>query len=463
MASKLIKAREIAKKIYKDKKRLSGADLNDHVEKVVNNLTKIGATDEDTLVLAILHHLGLVETEAIKKEVIEELGQDTYDLVKKYTELRNHQVRLISEEAINTGYIIQTYLNIAQDIRLLLVRLADKVEDAQSLFSLPEDIRLGRAQRILTLYSPVCHLLGLSTYSRILEDNAFKVLNPQKYSEISYLVENKRPAIERLFKDTEAFVRSVLAENGMVNPTILKRIKHTYSVYKKEVKYSTKGRSLDNIYDIAAMAVIVDTIEQCYLVEAMLNGVWDVLDESRDDFIKNPRVTGYKSIHNIYKASNDFYLEIQIKTREMHEENEYGKASHAFYKIGEHLKKYLDSTPDLLKQLHVKTLTKSENTQISQFKNKVYVFTPKGKIIELPVGSTIIDFAFAVHEDIGYRCFSALINGKIVKLSHELKDGDVVEVLTATKARPSKDWLSHVKSPKSRRLIKKYFSDLESK
>ncbi len=460
--NRLLRAKQIAQKIYKDKKRLSGAALYEHVEKVLSNLVKIGVKDEETLILAILHHFVPLETEEYKKQIVNELGQDIYDLVRRYDELRNHQVRMMSEEVVNTGYIIQTYLNIAQDIRLLLVRLADKVEDAQSLFSLPEDIRLGRAQRILTLYSPVCHLLGLSSYSRILEDNAFKVLNPQKYSDISYFVASKKPAIENLFRDTEAFIRAILAENNVKDPIILKRIKHTYSIYKKEVKYNGVGRSLEHIYDIAAMAIIVDSIDECYLVEDMLNNIWDTLSDSRDDFIKEPRMTGYRSIHNIYKASEDFYLEIQIKTKDMHEENEYGKASHAFYKIGEHLKKYLNSSPDLLKQLNVKSLTKAENTEISTFKNKVYVFTPKGKIIELPVGAIIIDFAFAVHEDIGYKCISALINGKIAKLSQELKDGDVVEVLTNPRARPSKDWLELVKSPKARRLIKKYIADSEA-
>lgn len=459
--TKLQKARSLAKKLYKDKKRLSGADLYDHVEKVLNNLTRIGVRDEETLILAILHHAGALITPETKDELINELGEDIYNLVLKYTELRNHQVRMISEESINTGYIVQTYLNIAQDIRLLLVRLADKVEDAQSLLYLPEDVRYGRAQRILTLYSPVCHILGISTYARVLEDNAFKILNPQKYSELSYFIESKRDAIEKLFEDTEVFIRQILAENGMTNPTILKRIKHTYSVYKKEVKYNMKGRSLEHIYDIAAMSIIVDTVDQCYLVEDMLNNIWDSLPESRDDYIKSPRVTGYKSIHSIYKASSDFFLEIQIKTKSMHEENEYGNANHAFYKIGEHLKKYLHNTPDLLKQLNVKTLTRAQNTEISTFKNKVYVFTPKGKIVELPVGATVVDFAFAVHEDIGYRCISGLINGKIAKLTHELKDGDVIEVLTSPKAKPSKDWVDHVKSPKARRLIKKYLSEHE--
>jgi len=203
---------------------------------------------------------------------------------------------------------------------------------------------------------------------------------------------------------------------------------------------------------MAAMRVIVPTIQDCYKAEALISEIWEPIPEARDDYIKSPKPSGYQSIHDLHQAEKDIQVEVQIRTREMHEYNEFGPASHIFYKTGTHLKENLEKNPNWLKDL----VNWNLDSPLSQVSKNVYAFTPKGDIMELPEGATAVDFAYAVHTNVGHRCVGALVNGEIVSLGYEIKNGDQIEVRTlSSKKKPSADWLNFVKSPRAKTEIKR--------
>jgi GTP pyrophosphokinase len=211
---------------------------------------------------------------------------------------------------------------------------------------------------------------------------------------------------------------------------------------------------LEKIYDVVAMMLITDTEENCYLIDDLLKQWWQAVPDSQDDYIQKPRPSGYKSLHEIFETDKDTFLEVQIKTKKMHENNEYGFASHAFYKIGETLKKKLKKDPEWLREINF-DLNK-ERVKIDQFSKNVYVFTPKGNIIELPEGACLIDFAYAIHDDIGNRCVGGLVNGEMQKLTYKVKNGDRIEIKTQkSRSKPSADWEKIAKTKKAQMAIKK--------
>lgn len=215
---------------------------------------------------------------------------------------------------------------------------------------------------------------------------------------------------------------------------------------------------LSNILDIAGMRIIVDTIDECYLTEDIVNKIWSANDGDREDYIKKPKPSGYQSLHIIFAINKDMNLEVQIRTHKMHEENEFGNASHFFYKIGDKFKENVLENPNWLKEINYWENQSSfiDNSEITQFKDFVYTFTPKGDIIELPRGANIIDFAYAIHSRIGNNCIGGVVNGNIVKLDYEIKDGDRVEILTSNhNKKPSVDWEKTAKTKKAKGLIKK--------
>ncbi len=452
----LSEAIKLGEQFYGDQKKLSGEFVATHAQRVVDNLKKIGITDEETLIVAYLHHIPLDTSTQdgmkAKEAVTNKLGGAVYQLIQQYSIIRKNHINSLAADKINAGYIIQTYFNLTKDIRLLLVRLADKVEDSKSLQFLPIEERSLNAEKLLVLYSPVCHILGISSFSRELENNAFKALNPEKYLKIESYIKSKKPRMEKAFKEIDSFVRDICKERDINVLDIFYRVKSPYSVYRKMNK---DGRDIKEIRDLAALTILVQSVEGCYAVEDVLQQAFDINMEHRDDYIRNPKLSGYRSIHNIVSVYSDVLMEVQIKTNEMHEHNEFGLASHAFYKIGEVLKQQAQSNPELLKELNVGTLKESENKTLEHFSDSVYVFTPKGRVIKLPKDSNVIDFAFALHGDIGISCTFAKVNGMIVKLNHVLKDGDVIEIITSSKSKPSADWLKDVKTSKARRLIRR--------
>ncbi len=466
----IVKARQFAKQLHKDHKRLSGESYFDHVERVYTKLKNYKIMEETTLIAAYLHHtLDFSDEAAIEIEKV--FGKEIVEVVKNFKKLAKTKIGKDSPKEFNERYIIQTYINLSNDLRTLVIRLADKIDNLENSWVLPKEKREYVAERALYLYAPLAKIIGMSAMSTELETQAFKILEPDKYAAINTLLEKRLPYINKFFSEVEPFLKSVFQEHKIDKFTIQTRTKGIYSTYRKAAYYESKGRNpgknFENIYDVAAMRVIVDTVENCYVVENILNTLWTSLQTERDDYIKNPRANGYQSIHNIYEVEKGFYIEVQIRTFDMHEENEYGIASHLIYKLSDKggaslattkFQTYLQEKPGWFKELNFweaeKALAKYKPKL--PFSKNIYTFTPKGDIIELPEAATPVDFAYAVHSKLGNSCVGAFVNGAIASLSSKLENGDLVEIKTlSSRKKPSSDWLKFVKTKKARDAIRK--------
>lgn len=458
---KIKKAKEFAQQQLGEKPRISGESYFDHSHNVYKTLIKTGIKDEGILLSALLHHIDSSKD----KLVLEYFGEEVLTLVHGIRKLSDYDIQVASPKQANDKYFIQTYLNLTKDIRVLIVRLVDKAVNIKTAYVHTPQKAREIGEKALYLYAPICRLLGISSITTKLENEAFKLLYPSQYYNIERIVEKKKPEINKFFLDAVPFLQTILAENN-INAEIKTRIKHLFSIYRKSLKYSGQKNQPNSIYeqvlDVAGMRIIVDTIEQCYLVEDILKGIWEYIPEHRDDYIKTPKPRGYRSLHNIFKVGSGMHLEIQIRTFEMHQENEYGNASHFVYKIGDKFKEKILENPNWLKEINFweNQTVSSQGTELAQFNENVYAFTPKGDIIELPRGANIIDFAYHIHGKLGHACSGGLVNGNMVKLEYEINDGDHVTILTSKHSKkPSIDWLKIAKTKKALSMIRKALTE----
>jgi GTP diphosphokinase / guanosine-3',5'-bis(diphosphate) 3'-diphosphatase len=463
-------AKALAKKLYQGKERLSGEDFYSYALDIVKRLKQYGIKDEPTLITALLHGVTDPKTKKIPQEIADQLGEEIPMLLEKYERLRETKVTTESLKDFNEKYLNQTLINLVEDVRLLIIRVVVKLKDLEENQGLDKEKREEAAIRALYLYAPLAKILGVTNISKDLEDNAFKMLYPQEYFELEEIVRKRSWGTKKIFVEVEKVLTELLEEQGLSNFEIQYRTKALYSLFKKVLRYRKQGLDmgdrLEKIYDLFALRIIVPTVEECYLVETFLKQLWDYLPEERDDYIKNPRPTGYRAIHNVFVVEKNMTLEVQIRTHEMHNQAEYGISSHLLYKIGDkgekshavsEYKKYLKTHPEWFRDINFWEIQKSEGfVSNTPFKDKVYVFTPKGDIIQLPRGATVVDFAFAVHTEIGVQCAGAFVNEKIVKLNHVVKTGDIVKIKTNKRRRkPSKDWLEFVKTNRAKIQINK--------
>jgi GTP pyrophosphokinase len=471
-----LQADELAKKYLQDKKRLSGETYYDHVLKVVNKLKKYGIKDETTLKIALLHHIpdqtSLLKIKPYKYK--EEFDEEILNFIEGYHKLSETRIKTESLRNFNEKYLIQTVINLVGDVRILTVRIADRLEDLETSLVLSKEKREEKAIRAMYLYAPLAKILGINALANDLEDAAFKNLLPMEYYSLGKLVNKKKHGIKKNFREIEKFLKQILSEHGLTDFHIEYRAKGLYSTYKKMIRYDPKmeypEKTLERIYDLFALRIALNTNEECYLVENLLQQLWESIPAERDDYIEKPRLTGYQAIHNAFKVRNDFTLEVQIKTHEMYRKAEFGICSHLMYKIGdkgqksfavEEYKKYLRQHPEWFRELNFWELEKKNGyIPTTPFSTMEYVLTPKGDIIELPKGATVVDFAYAVHTDIGDRCTGAFINNKLVKLDSIVKTGDMVKIKTESKkSKPSKDWLKFVKTRRAMNRINRMWKD----
>ncbi len=452
-------------KLLKSKARLSGESYFEYAQKTASKLKKYGIKDETTLKLAYLHHIP--RTSALYKSLID---GEAEKMLQKYEKFANTKISTDSLQKFNEKYLIQTCINLVEDVRPLTVRIAEKLVDLENSWVFAKQKREDIALRAMYLYAPLAKILGINALSKDLEDVAFKILFPMEYYTLKRLIEKKKWGTKKIFDDTEKVLKELLEEQGLSNFIINYRTKGIYSTYKKVIRYNPKTEkikeTLDRVYDLFALRIVVQTTEECYLVENLLSQLWENIPSERDDYIKRPRLTGYEAIHNAFKIEQRLIMEVQIKTFEMHQRAEYGISSHLLYKIGDkgqkslavgEFKKYLAKHPEWFKDLNFWELQKKKGyIPNTPFSEKEYVLTPKGGIVELPKGATVVDFAFAVHTSIGEHCIGAFVNNKIVKLDYVVKTGDIVNIkLDKKKRRPSKDWLEFVKTRRARIRIKK--------
>jgi len=337
----------------------------------------------------------------------------------------------------------------SKNLDVLLIILAEKTIDSYSIHALRESKRERSANRGINIYAPLCRFVGLDEYADEIEENCLKILDPREYTKIRKALKNKETVRKIYLNELTEILQEYLIDSGVASK-ISFRVKNPYSIYKKGKR---KKEKYGDINDMSAIRIIVNRIDQCYKVDGLLKKEWKEDVDERDDYIANPKANGYMSLHAYYHFEDDMPFEVQIRTKEMHEHNEYGKSSHLVYKMGDQLKKYNVQDPYWLKEIRFGNDYKS--IEFKQFKDYVYTFTPKGDIIELKKGSTILDFAYHIHADVGNSCKGALVNGKIEKLSYQLRNGDRIKILVSTKNNVNMDWLDHAKTFKARKNIEK--------
>ncbi len=421
--------------------------------------------DTETLCAALLHDT-VEDTSASIEEVRERFGEEISSVVDGVTKLTG--ITFQSHDEAQAENYRKMMVAMATDVRVILIKLADRLHNMRTIDAMPKQKQMEKARETLEIYAPLAHRLGIHAIKWELEDLAFATLHPRKYQEIKGLVAQQRDDRERYVNEAGEYLARELQELG-IQAQIAGRAKHFYSIYSKMTK---KGREFNEIYDLTAMRVIVDSVKDCYGTVGVIHSLWKPLPGRFKDFIAMPKFNMYQSLHTTIIGPEGRPLEIQIRTQEMHEMAEFGVAAHWAYKQhaasgGERGESLAPSEDSKLKWLRSmldwqKDLSDPrefmETLRTDLFEDEVYVFTPKGEVKSLAAGATPLDFAYEVHTEIGHRCVGARVNGKIVPLHYELCSGDIVEILTAKRERgPSRDWLATVKTTRARNKIKQWF------
>ncbi|MDZ4230770.1 MAG: bifunctional (p)ppGpp synthetase/guanosine-3',5'-bis(diphosphate) 3'-pyrophosphohydrolase, partial [Dehalococcoidales bacterium] len=362
-------------------------------------------------------------------------------------------------------------LAMAEDLRVVFIKLADRLHNMQTLNALSHDKRRSIAQETAEIYAPLAHRLGIWELKWQLEDLSFRYLEPRKYQQITRLLASRRIERERFITQVIQILQQEFDRAG-IKADVSGRPKHIYSIYQKMEKYATLGKDFSDIYDLLAVRVLVESISDCYSALGIVHNLWHPLPDQFNDFIANPKQNGYQSLHTIVMCQGTIPLEIQIRTQQMHRTAEFGVAAHWRYKEGEKKDLHFEEKIGWLRQLvewhrelsGAEEFLESVKTDI--FIDQVFVYTPKGEIKELPKGSTPLDFAYRVHTDLGHRCIGAKVNGRLVPLNYQLNNGDAVEIMaTKTSRGPSRDWLNpvlgYIKTSHAREKIRQWFKKQE--
>jgi len=444
---------------HADQRRGSGEDFITHpvgVAKICAGMR----LDTGTLCAALLHDT-VEDTSASLEEVREAFGDEVAGLVDGVTKLTG--ITFQSRDEAQAENYRKMMVAMATDIRVILIKLADRLHNMRTLGGLPKPKQIDKAKETLEIYAPLAHRLGIHAIKWELEDLAFATLHPRKYQEIKGLVNQQREERERYVAEAGAYLSRELRGLG-IEAEISGRAKHFYSIYTKMTK---KGREFNEIYDLTAMRVIVDSVKDCYGAVGVIHSLWKPLPGRFKDMVAMPKFNMYQALHTTVIGPEGRPLEIQIRTRDMHETAEFGVAAHWRYKEtpgGRGSADPMDAKLQWLRSLldwqqELKDPKEFTDTLRGELvEEEVFVFTPKGEVKSLAAHSTPLDFAYEVHTDVGHRCVGAKVNGKIVPLHYELKSGDIVEVLTSKRERgPSRDWLAVVKTTRARNKIKAWF------
>jgi len=435
--------------------RKSGEDYITHPVAVTQILAELGLNE--TALIASLLHDTVEDTPYSLSQLRLDFGDEIANLVDGVTKLD----KLTYGPTAEAETVRKMVIAMSRDIRVLLIKLADRLHNARTWAHVAPDTAQRKARETLDIYAPLAHRLGMNAIKWELEDLSFAVLEPKKFEEISRLVAERSPSRDALTAEVIATVESDLKDDK-IKATVTGRKKHFYSVYQKMV---VRGREFNEIYDLVGIRVLVNDVRDCYAVLGSIHARWSPVPGRFKDYIAMPKFNLYQSLHTTVIGPNGKAIEIQIRTFDMHSRAEFGIAAHWKYKQGAEGDK---NSPEMLwlRQLHEwqkETEDPSEFLEALRFdlgSPEVFVFTPKGSVIALPGGSTPVDFAFSVHTDVGLKCAGAKVNGRLVPLESKLSNGDVVEIVTnkGEHAGPSRDWLNFVKSPRARSKIKAWFS-----
>ena len=451
----LKKAYEFAEKAHAGQKRSSGEDYFIHPCAVVDILANYGF-DSSTLIAAFLHDV-LEDTSVTPEELAAEFGQEILELVQGVTKLDKLQFH--NREDAQAENFRKFFMAMAKDLRVIIIKLADRLHNMRSLGYLPPEKQQRIARETLDIYAPLAGRLGISFFKCELEDLAMQYLYPDEYKYITECIKKKSGERQALLDGIMAQIREKMGELG-IEGEVNGRPKHYYSVYKKMHQLHI---DVDQIYDLLAVRIIVHTVKDCYTMLGEVHTMWKPIPGRFKDYIAMPKANNYQSLHTTVVADGETF-EIQIRTYEMHRIAEYGIAAHWKYKEGttgvdtdlDNKVRWLREVMDAEKNVgDAKEFM--DAIKINVFDDEVFVFTPKGDVYDLPVGSTPVDLAYKIHSAIGNKCTGAKVNRKIVPLSTKLQTGDIVEILTQNGKGPSLDWLKFVKTSSARARIRQYF------
>jgi len=453
------KAYAFAERAHAGQRRLSGEAYLSHPVAVASILADL-ELDVITLAAGLLHDV-VEDTKTSLADVEKEFGREIALLVDGVTKLSRIEYRSREDEQVEN--LRKMFLAMSQDIRVLLIRLADRLHNMRTLSYLPPDRQKICAQETLDIFGPLAHRLGIYGMKMELEDLALHHLEPERYRELVAMVARKRAEREEITRRIIDTLGDKLGEVG-IKADISGRAKHFYSIYRKVY---VQGRAFADIYDLIAVRVIVDTKDECYAALGIVHELWKPIPGRFKDFVAMPKPNMYQSLHTTVISPDGEPFEIQIRTWEMHQTAEHGIAAHWRYKEGREADR---ADPGFEKKLSwLRQIMEwqrdlpdaqdfMEGLKVDLFADEVFVFTPKGDVIELPAGASPIDFAYRVHTDVGHRCIGAKVNGKIVPLDHTLQNGDIIEVLTSKQiGGPSWDWLTMTKTTAAKQKIRQWF------
>lgn len=451
----VLKAFELADKAHEGQFRASGEPYIMHPLAVADILAHL-QIDHITLMAALMHDV--VEDTSYSKEDLEEMfGSEVAFLVDGVTKLNQFQYETKEDRQMENYR--KMILAMAKDVRVVVIKLGDRLHNMRTLKHMRSDKQKRIAKETLAIFAPLAHRLGIFNVKWELEDLSFRYLEPEKYYDLVDQMKQKRQVREDIVNDTMRQLTKALSE-AHIKADIKGRPKHFYSIYKKMKK---DNRDLSQIYDLLAVRVIVDSIPDCYAVLGIAHSLWKPLPYRFKDYISMPKSNMYQSLHTTVIGTMGQPVEIQIRTWEMHRVSEYGVAAHWRYKEGnKNGDKEFDQKVAWLRQVlewqDTSNPTELVNAlKLDVFSGEVFVFTPKGDVVKLPIGSVPLDFAYRVHTDVGHHCVGAKVNGKIVPLDYTLQNGDIVDIITSKTGRPSLDWLNIVGSSESKSKIRNWF------
>jgi guanosine-3',5'-bis(diphosphate) 3'-pyrophosphohydrolase len=448
------RAYTVAAQAHQSQMRSSGESYINHPLAVAQIVADIGL-DEVSVVAALLHD-AVEDTEITVEDVARDFGSETADIVDGVTKLE--RIRFDSREEQQAATMRKMLVAMARDLRVLVIKLADRLHNMRTIAAMPQQKQQRISQETLDIYAPLAHRLGMQEMKQQLEDLAFASLHSKRFAELDHLVSSRTPERDVYLAKAVAEVRERLAELG-IEAEVTGRGKHLWSIYEKMVM---KGLEFDDIFDLIAIRVIVDSMKDCYAALGCIHGRWRPVVGRFKDYIAMPKFNLYQSLHTTVIGPAGKPIEVQIRTAEMHQRAEWGVAAHWAYKEGgdkhaeiDWLARIIDWQEEISDPAQ---FMESLKTDLEQ--DEVFVFTPKGRVITLPVGSTTIDFAYGVHTEVGHACIGAKVNGRLVSLDKVLNSGDTVEIFTSKveSAAPSQDWLTFVSSPRARNKIRQWFS-----
>jgi GTP pyrophosphokinase len=439
---------------HRGQKRLSGEDFIHHSIAVAMILVD-QLLDSTSIAAALLHDV-VEDSDVRTEDIAKEFGQEVAAIVDGLTKISHLTFRSSAEEQVENYR--KLLLSIAKDARVIIIKLADRLHNMRTLEPLSEEKRKRIATETREIYAPLAHRFGMAEVKAELEDLALKFLEPSEFQSLTEQVKAKRVEREQMIEKLKAPLEQELKRAGIAGIEITGRPKHLWSIFQKMKR---RDKPFDEIYDLMAVRVLVNTVPECYHVLGIIHHNWTPVQERIKDYIASPKSNGYQSLHTTIFGPGGQLFEVQIRTREMHRTAEHGIAAHWLYKHDgrrDELDQQLGWFRQLL-ELQQDTHNPEEFIEflkIDLYQDEIFVFTPQGDVTRLPKTSTPIDFAFMVHTEVGLHCQGAKINGRIAPLHRELRNGDTIEILTSSAAHPSRDWLSHVRTARARHKIKQW-------